>query len=169
MTMMTLISVTIGCNQGLGDSDDVSSQGATATTAATDVTTGGSSEGSTGGASGTDTEASGCAEPDEAPDDPCAAYSDPRACQAGACVWFEARRFPACDGSCDEAVPFGVCTSWENHPETGCTGPCGKLWRRSPAGMEIIEGEFCFDFPRGFTGCWSNGPPECACGCTPPP
>ncbi|MEZ4452615.1 MAG: hypothetical protein R3B09_24360 [Nannocystaceae bacterium] len=180
-----LLTLAIGCSDGVDKSDSASSQGATAATDAsatdaatteaattqtsTDASTDATTDASTGSASAESTSATdtaaGCVEGEAPPDDPCAAHTDAQACTEQGCGWFGARRYPACDGSCGDAVEFGVCAGWENFPETGCTGPCGRFWRRTLAGVEILEGAFCFDFPRGWTGCWSEGPAECSCEC----
>ncbi|MEZ4454132.1 MAG: hypothetical protein R3B09_32050 [Nannocystaceae bacterium] len=97
--------------------------------------------------------------------DPCEVHLDAKTCAANSCAWFEIGRFPGCNGRCDLAEVAGLCITLVAAPQTGCTGPCAKFWRRTADGVELLEGDFCFEFPLHWSECWWEDRLECACGC----
>lgn len=98
----------------------------------------------------------------------CDMHKEEAAC-AAPCRWYDSLLFPGNGGTCEESMPSGVCVALYNAPETGCTGPCYKLWRATPEGLQVLEGEFCFEFPTDWKNCFSEERPECECGCVTPP
>jgi len=126
----------------------------------TDTATG---ESSHGNSTTEDTACESSGEPPAA--DPCEVHVDPATCAANSCAWFDVLRFPGCSGQCAQAEIAGVCITLAAAPETGCTGPCAKFWRQTADGIELLAGEFCFEFPLDWSWCWWDDRLECACGC----
>lgn len=40
-----------------------------------------------------------------------------------------------------------------------------KFWRVLPAGLQVLRGDFFFEFPTDWHDCLLEPRPECACGC----
>ena len=105
---------------------------------------------------------------DPADRDDCAVHTDKASCESG-CLWFESRLFTDCGGACGGSTPSGVCVEMASAPETGCTGPCAKFWQETPAGLQLFEADFCFEFPVAWAWCQLDERAECGCGCETPP